>query len=178
MSSLLVRYIEQSDFPVFLDLRPNAAIFAWAAGLAALTVILAGAVPAFNMTCFRTEATLRSGTQRSLSGGKNRLAARLLPLQVALSLLLVSVALLFGLSAGKLLSVDPGFRVKGVTLFEVDFERRPERGEGRLELYRKTLDAIRRAPGVEAASVLAIRPLGEDGIDQSAAPVEGNGPEA
>jgi predicted permease len=177
MSSLLVRYIEQSDFPVFLDLRPDAAILAWAGGLAALAVILAGAFPAFSMTLFDTEAMLKAGTQRSLSGKKNRLTARLLPFQVALSLLLVSVALLFALSAGKLLSVDPGFRVKGVTLFEVDFERRMEKGEGRLELYHKMLDAIRRAPGVDAVSVLAVRPLGEDGIDQSAAPVEGSGPE-
>jgi predicted permease len=177
MSALLVRYVEQSDFPVFLDLRPNAAIFAWTIGLAALTVILAGVLPALNMTRFDTEALLRSGKQRGLSGKKSRLAARLLPLQVALSLLLVSVALLFALSTGKLLRMDPGFRVKGVTLFAVDFERRPEKGEVRLELYRKMADAIRRSPGIEAASVLAVRPLGEDGIAQSAAPVEGNAPE-
>ena len=80
MSSLLVRYVEQSDFPVFLDLRPNAAVFAWTIGLAALTVILAGVLPALNMTRFDTEAMLRSGKQRGLSGKKKRLAARLLPL--------------------------------------------------------------------------------------------------
>jgi len=177
MSSLLVRYTEQSDFPVFLDLRPNATVFLWTIGLAALTVILAGALPAVNMTRFDTEAMLRSGKQRGLSGKKNRLAARLLPFEVALSLLLVSIALLFAFSTGKLLRMDPGFRVKGVTLFEVDFERRREKGEARLELYRNLLDALRRAPGVEAASVLAVRPLGEGGIDESAAPVEGSGPE-
>jgi predicted permease len=177
MSALLVRYVEQSDFPVFLDLRPNASIFAWTIGLAALTVILAGALPALNMTRFDTEAMLKSGKQRGLSRKKNMLTARLLPLQVALSLLLVSVALLFAFSTGKLLHMDPGFRVKGVTLFEVDFERRIEKGGTRLELYRNMLHALRRAPGVEAASVLAVRPLGEGGIDESAAPVEGNGPE-
>jgi predicted permease len=177
MSALLVRYVEQSDFPVFLDLRPNAAIFAWTIGLAALTVILSGALPALSMTRFDTEAMLRSGKQRGLSGKKNRLAARLLPLQVSLSLLLVSVAMLFAFSTGKLLRMDPGFRIKGVTLFAVDFERRTEKGEARLELYRNMVDAIRRSPGVEAVSVLAVRPLGEDGIDQSATPVVGNGPE-
>jgi len=177
MSSLLVRYIEQSDFPVFLDLRPNATVFLWTIGLAALTVILAGALPALNMTRFGTEAMLRSGKQRGLSGNKNRLAARLLPFEVALSVLLVSMALLFASSTGKLLRMDPGFRAKGVTLFGVDFGRRTEKGEARLELYRNMLDALGRAPGVEAASVLAVRPLGEGGIDESAAPVEGNGTE-
>src|SRR5215472_15023474 len=43
LSSLLVGYIEQSDFPVFLDLRPDAATFAATIALATLTVILAGA---------------------------------------------------------------------------------------------------------------------------------------
>jgi predicted permease len=177
MSDLLVRYIEQSDFPVFLDLRPNAAVFAWIIGLTALTVILAGALPALSLTRFDTEAMLRSGTQRGMAGKKSRMAAHLLPLQVALSVLLVSIALLFAVSTGKLLRVDPGFRVKGVTLFRVDFGRRSEKGEARLDLFRKMLEAIRHAPGVEASSVVAVRPLGEGGIDQSAAPVEGNGPE-
>lgn len=175
MSSLLVRYVEQSDFPVYLDLRPHALIFAWTASLAAITLILAGALPALSVTRFDGEAMLNCGTQRSVAFGTNRLAARLLPMQVALSILLVSVALLFAVSSARLLRTDPGFRVKGVTLFGVDFERRAEKGEARVELYRRMLDVIRRAPGVESSSVLAIRPLGEDGIEQSAAAVEGSG---
>src|SRR5256884_9762031 len=40
------------------------------------------------------------------------------------------------------------------------------------------LEALRQALGVEAASVIAARPLGDGGMDESAAPVEGNGPES
>ncbi len=177
MSALLVRYIEQSDFPVFLDLRPNAMIFAATIALAALTVILTGALPAIGLTRFDTEEMLRSGARRTVGHKRHPLAARLLPVQVALSLLLASLALLFAVSTGKLLSMDPGFRVKGVTLFGVDFDRRPEKGEARLGLYRKMLDGLRQAPGVEAASMVAVRPLGGGGMDESAAPIEGNGPE-
>jgi len=177
MSGLLVRYVEQSDFPVFLDLRPNLTILAAVIALAALTVILTGALPALNLTRLETEEMLRSGAQRAVGRKRHPLAARLLPGQVALSLVLTSLALLFAVSTGRLLRVDPGFRVKGITFFGVDFERRPEKGEARLDLYRKMLDGLRRAPGVEAASVVAVRPLGEGGIDESAAPVEGHGPE-
>ena len=176
MSSLLVTYIEQSDFPVFLDLRPNATIFGATIALAALVVILAGALPAFSLARFDAEGVLRSGRQRLVAGQKHRFAASLLPVQVALSLPLASMALLFGASTGKLLRLDPGFRVKGVTFFGVDFQKRPEKGEVRVALYRQMLDSLRHAPGVQAASVLAVRPLGEGGIDQAAAPVEGNGP--
>ena len=177
MSALLVRYIEQSDFPVFLDLRPNLASFAATIALATLTVILTGALPALHLTRVHTEEMLRSGAQRTVSRKRHPLAASLLPVQVALSLLLASLALLFAASTGKLLRLDPGFRVKGITLFDVDFERRPEKGEARLDLYRRMLKALGQAPGVEAASVIAARPLGEGVMDESAAPVEGNGPE-
>src|SRR5207302_1395007 len=177
MSGLLVRYVEQSDFPVFLDLRPNLTILAAVIALAALTVILTGALPALNLTRLETEEMLRSGAQRAVGRKRHPLAARLLPGQVALCLVLTSLALLFAVSTGRLLRVDPGFRVKGITFFGVDFGRRPEKGEARLDLYRKMLDGLRRAPGVEAASVVAVRPLGEGGIDESAAPVEGHGPE-
>ncbi|HEX8881056.1 MAG TPA: ABC transporter permease [Candidatus Acidoferrum sp.] len=177
MSALLVRYVEQSDFPVFLDLRPNLATFAASVSLATLTVILTGALPALHLTRVPTEEMLRSGAQRTVARKRHPLAASLLPVQVALSLLLASLALLFAASTGKLLRLDPGFRVKGVTLFDVDFERRPEKGEARLDLYRRMLEALGQAPGVEAASAMAVRPLGEDALDESAGPVEGNGPE-
>jgi len=177
ISALLVSYIEQSDFPVFLDLRPNAATFAVTIAIATLTVILTGVLPALHLTRVHTEEMLRSGAQRTVARKRHPLAASLLPVQVALSLLLASLALLFAISTGKLLHVDPGFRVKGITLFAVDFERRPEKGEARLDLYRTMLAALRHAPGVEAASMIAARPLGEGGMDESAGPVEGNGPE-
>ena len=177
MSALLVGYIEQSDFPVFLDLRPDTATLAATIALATLTVILAGALPALDLTRVHTEEMLRSGAQRTVARKRHPFAASLLPVQVALSLLLASLALLFAISTGKLLRMDPGFRVKGITLFGVDFERRPEKGEARLDLHRRMLEALRQAPGVEAASVIAARPLGDGGMDESAAPVEGNGPE-
>src|SRR5947207_15919849 len=103
---------------------------------------------------------LRSGAQRTVARKRHPFAASLLPVQVALPLLLASLALLFAVSTGKLLRMDPGFRVKGVTLFGVDFERRPEKGAARLGLYRKMLDGLRQAPGLEAASMVAVRPLG------------------
>ena len=177
MSALLVRYIEQSDFPVFLDLRPNAEIFAATIALALLTVILTGALPALSLTHFDAEEMLRSGAQRAVGRKRHPLAAKLLPIQVALSLLLASLALLFAVSTGKLLRMDPGFRVRGITFFGVDFDYRPEKGEARLDVYRKMLDALRQSPGVEGASVIAVRPLGEGGLEESAAPVEGDGPE-
>src|SRR5207253_3938089 len=125
---------------------------------------LTGALPALTLTRVHTEEMLRSGAQRTVARKRHPFAASLLPVQVALSLLLASLALLFAISTGKLLRMDPGFRVKGITLFGVDFERRPEKSEARLDLHRRMLEALRQAPGVEAASVIAARPLGDGGM--------------
>jgi predicted permease len=177
MSLVLVRYVEQSDFPVFLDLRPNIGAFVWTIGLATLTVILAGVLPALSVTRFDTDSMLRSGTQRTLARTKRGFTGGVFALQIALSLLLLSLALLFGVSTGKLLGLDPGFRVKGVTLLPVDFERRAEHGDARIELYRKMLDVLRSSPGVEAASLIAVPPLRGAGIDEGAIIVGGTGSE-
>ena len=177
MSALLVTYVEQSDFPVYLDLHPNAAIFGATLVLAGLVIILAGVLPALRLTRFDAQAALRSGTQRPVVGQQQRFAARLMPMQVAFALLLASVALLFAVSAGKLLRMDPGFRVKGVTFFRVDFERRPEKGNARFDLYHRMLESLRNSPGVEAASILRVHQLLGGGLEESQSPVEGNGPE-
>jgi hypothetical protein len=165
MSSVLIRYIEQSDFPVFLDLHLNSTTFLWAAILALIAVVLSGVLPGLRATGVDRTAILRSG-QRTLAARKHRLGTSLLSLQVALSLFLASLALLFGVSAGELLSLDPGFSINNVTLFPVDFDRRAEKGEARVEFYRKVLDSLRNTAGVEGASVVAIPPLGGSGIDE------------
>ncbi len=176
MTSILVRFVEQSDFSVFLDLRPDAKVLAWTVAVTSLVVLLAGVLPALGLTRAGDGMSLRAGPKQ-LSGGNDasRWSRRMLPLQLALSLLLAAVAILFATSARNLLHADPGFRVQGVTLFGVNFEQRPEKGEALRAMYRRMLDALRRAPGVEGASVLAARPLSEGGTDFAAAPVEGNG---
>jgi predicted permease len=174
MSSLLVRYVEQSDFIVSLDLRADVRVLAWSIGITSLVAILAGVLPALGLTRIEAEAALRAGG-RQLNVGRDtsRWSRRLLPVQLALSLLLVTVASLFAASARNLLHADLGFRVQGVTMFSLNFERRPEKGEALRGLYRRMIETLRRSPGVEAASVLAVRPLSESGTDFAAAPVEG-----
>src|ERR1700743_3096515 len=93
-------------------------------------------------------------------------------MQIAFSGLLVAVALLFASSARNLLHADLGFRIQGITMFGTNFEQRPEKGDARRELYRRMLELLRRSPGVESASVQAMRPLNEGGIDQDSIAVE------
>jgi predicted permease len=176
MSSVLVRYVEQSDFTVFLDLKPDVTTLSWTAAITTLVVALAGILPALGLSRVGDGLSLRCGAKQ-VAGGKDesRWSRRLLPVQLALCLLLATIALLFATSARNLLHADPGFRVQGVTFFGVNLERRPERGEALHALYRRMVEALRRAPGVEAASLVSVRPLSDGGADFAAAMLEGDG---
>ena len=142
MSAMLVRYVEQSDFPLFLDLRPDASVVVLTIGVTALVVILAGVLPAIGLTQSKAETTLAGGVRQRLGPGRNasRWLSRLLPMQIALSVVLVAVALLFAASARNLLHADLGFRIQGITMFGVNFERQPAQGDNRRKLYRRRLD--------------------------------------
>ena len=174
MSALLVRYVEQSDFPLFLDLRPDAPVLVVTIVMTTLVVVLAGVLPSVGLARSNAEMALSGGMKQRLGLGRNggRWLSRLLPFQIALSVVLVTVALLFASSARNLLHADLGFRIQGITMFGANFEQRPEKGDARRELYRRMLDLLRRSPGVEAASVLAMRPLNDGGIDQDSVAVE------
>jgi predicted permease len=176
MSAVLVRYVEQSDFPLFLDIRPDAPVLAMTIGVTALVVILAGVLPATGLTRTNAEVVLRQGTKQPFGPSRtaSRWLSRLLPVQLALSVLLVAVALLFATSARNLMRADLGFQVQGITMFGTNFEQRPEKGEARRALYRRMLDSLQRSPGVASASVLAVRPLNNGGIEQNSAAVEGS----
>ena len=174
MSTLLVRYVEQSDFPLFLDLRPDAAVLALTILVTTVVVVLAGVLPSLGLARSNADMALSGGMKHRLGPGRStgRWLSRLLPVQIAVSMVFVSVALLFAASARNLLHADLGFQIQGITMFGANFEQRPEKGDARRELYRRTLNVLKRSPGVESASVLAMRPLNEGGIDQDSVAVE------
>jgi predicted permease len=174
VSALLVRYVEQSDFPLFLDLHPDAPVLALTTVLTTVVVVLAGVLPSIGLARSNSELALSGGMKQRFGQGRSttRWQSRLLPVQIALSIVLVAVALLFAASARNLLHADLGFRIQGITMFGANFEQRPEKGGARRELYRRILDLLRRSPGIESASVLAMRPLNEGGIDQNSVAVE------
>ena len=79
MTSILVRYVEQSDFSVFLDLRTDAKVLAWTMSVTSLVVMLAGVLPALGLTRDGDGMSLRCGSkQLSIGKDASRWSRRLL----------------------------------------------------------------------------------------------------
>jgi predicted permease len=153
LGSFLVSLLSTEQDQLFLDLSTDWPVLGFTAGMAVLTCVLFGLTPALRASRVApTEAMKASG--RGLTAGRGRFTLRraLVVAQVALSLVLVSGALLFSRSLGKLLAADVGFRQEGVLITQVDSSRMNLPNESRLAFKRAMLERLKAVPGVKSVA--------------------------
>ena len=126
-------------------------VVSFTAAVALGSVMLFGAVPAWNAT----RANLVIGLKDSRSGGARtfRWNNVLVIAQVALSVVLLVSAALFIRSLIKLETVDLGFRRDNVLLFSVDPQVISLKGHQISTLYSEMLERISAVPGVQSVSL-------------------------
>jgi len=118
------RVISTPNNPIFLDMPTDWRMLAFGAGLAILTTILFGFVPALRSGRVPAGSVLKTGG-RGMSPGRDRFRLQriLVASQVALSLVLLAGALLFARSLQNLMTRDMGFQQNGVLVANIDFAR-------------------------------------------------------
>jgi putative ABC transport system permease protein len=149
-----------ADMAGGIDAGPDARLLAFNLGLSVVTGLLLGVAPALQMTRPRAIHALKDeGGTVSSGTGQARLRRGLVVAQVALSLLLLVAAGLFGRSVFNLMRVDPGFKVGGVTTFEVDATPEGYPAPRVYAFYRDLLDRLQSLPGVESVGATSPAPL-------------------
>jgi len=133
-------------------------------GFCVLSTILFGLGPAWNLSGSNLFAGLKIGDRADLQANRRRgIFARrnlLVMGQISLSLMLLSAAGLFIRSSVQAARVEPGFRVSGEMLAEVDTSLAGyDETRGR-ETYRAVVDRLQAIPGVESVSLAATVPFG------------------
>ena len=168
LSRFLVAMLGTEGNPLFLDLDPDPRMLTFTAGLASLTCLLFGLMPALRATRISPGDAMKTSS-RSLTGSRELFGLRqaLVVSQVALSLVLLVGALLFSGSLRNLLAVDAGFQQNGVLIAEVDFSRFKIPSERRGAFKRDLLERIRALPNVYSAAEAGIVPLSGGGIDNN-----------
>jgi predicted permease len=147
--------------PVRLDFAVDATVLGMTIGLAALTALAFGLVPALQATRgLQRAASLRDG----LPDRARRLPLRgvLVTAQVALSAVLLVLAGLFVRSLQASAASDVGFDGRRVLVATIDpamLEYSRERGA---QLYADLVGRLRALPGVEAASTALVVPIALD----------------
>jgi predicted permease len=139
--------------PLELDTRLDARVLIFTVGVAMLSGIVVGIVPAFRSSGVDVVPALKENTGTSSTfRGRFRLGDFLVVGQVALSVLVLSVASLLLRTLVNLKNIDPGFDTEQVLLVEIDptlagYE------EGRIRsLYRDLQDRLAALPGVSSVS--------------------------
>ncbi len=138
-----------ADLPRMTELAFDWRALAFAATASLIAALIFGAIPAIQAT--RADlAPVLAESSRSVSGGRRVLQRGLVVAQLALTVLLLAGAGLLLRSYNNLTRVDSGFSTDHAVTFHVGAawdEDRPRVGQMQLGI----LDALERAPGVEAA---------------------------
>jgi predicted permease len=139
-----------------LSLRPDARILAFTFGVAALTALLFGLIPALRATHIDLSPVLKSGASGATTEAFHRRfpAAKILVVaQVAVSLVLLVAAGLFVHSLRRLSQVKLGFNSTRLILFRVTPLPAGYKDAAILLLYQNLLDKFKAVPGVSGASL-------------------------
>jgi predicted permease len=133
-------------------------------GFCVLSTILFGLGPAWNLSRWNLFAGLKIGDRADSHANRRRgIFARrnlLVMSQISLSLVLLSAAGLFIRSSVQAARVEPGFRVSGEMLAEVDGSLAGYDETRSRETYRAVVDRLQAIPGVESVSLAATVPFG------------------
>jgi putative ABC transport system permease protein len=168
LSRALIAFLTTEQNRMFVGLTLDWRVLAFTAGTAILTCILFGLVPALRATRI-APATVMRAAGRGLTAGREKFSLRrgLVVTQVAISMLLLTGALLFVHSLQKLLAVDPGFRAEGIVSVVVDYRAAHFPKDRMTDVRRQTLEKLRRRTGAIAAAEVDMMPVFGGGWDQN-----------
>lgn len=158
--------LSADTLPRVQDIRLDARVVSFAFVLALATGVLFGLMPALRVARSEPQHGLRAG-RGSIGGEGNRLRGMLVIAEVALAVLLVVGAGLMARSFLVLRSVDPGFdpdRVLTVSL-QLNLTGVPDDEMASFLVQRRELilERVRELAGVEAAGMINVFPLRQDG---------------
>ncbi|MCH7823233.1 MAG: ABC transporter permease [Acidobacteria bacterium] len=149
------------DIPIRFNLAPDYRVFLFAFGMAIVTGLIAGGLPAWRASRTSLVDTLKEGGRaaKGRSGGQ-RLRNVLVVAQVAVSLVLLVAAGLFLRSLQNARSLDIGFRVENTLMVSVDPGLSGYEEERAQQLYQDLAERVQALPGVVEASISGFVPFG------------------
>ncbi len=155
----LLRFLADPHAAASLSVRPEPATLLVTGGCAVLCALLFGMAPAW----LASRASLEPALRRRGGSPLLRKGSIFVPLQIALTLVLVVAATALSATVRNLRTTHLGFETGGVFFVPADFERLPQKGKDLVELYRRILARSGQMPGVENVSVGESTPLGPNG---------------
>ena len=182
----LLRAAGPANLPRLEEIRVNGLVIAFTLGIACLTSLIFGLIPALQASRPQVEQALKEAARGSTGGARShRLRSAFVVSQFALSLVLLVGAGLLIRSFAQLRAVQPGFEPNGVVTF---WQTLPKARYGevdqQIQFFDKLLARLTTLPGIEKVGLVS--PLPFSGNEQGRtftivgqpAPAEGMEPAA
>jgi predicted permease len=162
MTGALLSLLPAVPLPIDVTLALDGRAVVFTLTLSLVAAILSGLAPAFHASRAEVVGALKSDTQ----GGPERIWLRhaFVVSQVALSIVLVVGAGLFARALKRASEIDPGFDPHGVELATLDLSLGGYTADTGRVFARELIRRVRETPGVQAAALSAVMPLGDRGI--------------
>jgi predicted permease len=170
-SHALISLLKGGRGPVYLDAGIDWRVCLFVAGLAAVSAVLVGLVPAWQATAGDLNRQLKDGRHSTRPEHRRLLPKVLLAVEVALALLIVSAAGLLSTSLYRLYHDGLGFNPKNLLVVDLDFNANPMKGIDLQHLYADLSDRLATVPGVRSVAYAEAPPLsGATYTDEMRAP--------
>jgi putative ABC transport system permease protein len=168
LSRVLLAFLSTEGNRIFVELAPDWRVLGFAAGLAILTCMLFGLVPAIQASRTDPGVAMKAGGRGATAGRERFLLRRVLVVsQVALSLVLLTGALLFTRTLRNLLSLNMGFQQDHILIADFDFSPLHLPRENQMAYKRALLSHIQMIPGVSSVAEALITPMSHSGWDDN-----------
>jgi predicted permease len=159
-SRSLVSFLSTEGDVIHLDLGTDWRLLLFTALTAISTCIVFGLVPAFRSSRAEPGTVLKTGSRGTTAGRERFSFQRLLVVfQIAVSVVLLVGALLFVRSFWNLMTLDPGFRERGILIALLDFKRLKLSPARSALFIRDLLAQTRGIPQVQSAASSTHIPL-------------------
>jgi len=153
----LLPFFRHPNEGIGMSIHPDATVFLVTGFFAVLTTLLFGTLPAWRAGGADPGSLLKS---RTSGAARRRILGRaFIPLQVALSFALVSIATLLSQSLIRLETEQTGFDLDHVTIQTAPFHVLNLTVEARMELYHRMKNRLEQLPGMNSASFTWLTPM-------------------
>jgi predicted permease len=163
LSGLLIAFLSDPDQPIVLALGIDRRVFGFTTLLALLTCLLFGIGPAIKAAGQAPVTAMQGGRGTTGTAERHRFRQALVVAQVALSLVLLVGALLFGQTLRNLLRIDPGIAPEGVLVAAVDARLPRLAAEHRRVVFDEMQERIAAQPGVQSVAQVFLSPFSGNG---------------
>ena len=148
-----------SYLPRLNELRMSGSVLGFSLGIALLTGLLFGLVPALGLSSGGGRSEVFDHSRMTVGMRGSRMQAVLLVSQIAITVMLLISASTLTITYFRLRQIDPGFEAAHLFTFEIDLPETRYDPSKQITFYEQLLERLGTLPGVEQASETLPLPL-------------------